>query len=172
MTQKTPGITLPFMIISGYLMVAFMPSVAMAADKDAGFSLLDLFVGTAYATSTGYCDCSVAEYAASNSNSNSNSSNSNNSNSNSSNSNSSSGNVTLCHKPGTTAENTISINSSAETAHLAHGDTSGACPGETEADALVDTGTPCTCPNGDPGTYVGTPPTVGSPDSLREVMGQ
>jgi hypothetical protein len=35
--------------------------------------------------------------------------------------------VTICHKPGTPAEGTIEVSSSAVPAHLEHGDTLGAC---------------------------------------------
>lgn len=35
--------------------------------------------------------------------------------------------VTLCHKPGTPAEHTITVDDNAVPAHLAHGDTLGAC---------------------------------------------
>lgn len=37
--------------------------------------------------------------------------------------------VTVCHKPGTPAEATLEIAAPAEAAHLAHGDTQGACTG-------------------------------------------
>ena len=36
--------------------------------------------------------------------------------------------VTICHKPGTPAEKTKEVPESAVAAHLAHGDTLGACP--------------------------------------------
>ncbi len=39
--------------------------------------------------------------------------------------------VTICHKPGTPAEKTLSVSPRAEQAHLRHGDTSGECVGET-----------------------------------------
>ncbi|MDP6925287.1 MAG: hypothetical protein QGI94_10990, partial [Candidatus Scalindua sp.] len=35
--------------------------------------------------------------------------------------------VTICHKPGTPAEQTLEINSNALQAHLGHGDYEGAC---------------------------------------------
>ena len=36
--------------------------------------------------------------------------------------------VTLCHKPDTKAEKTISVNANAEAGHLGHGDAVGECP--------------------------------------------
>ena len=104
--------------------------------------------------SGGYCDCT----ASSNSNSNSNS-------------NSSSEKVIICHKPGSSAQHTISISASAEDAHLDHGDSSGVCPGDSEADALVETGEPCTCTDGSAGVWVGSSAAVETPKSLREIRG-
>ncbi len=45
--------------------------------------------------------------------------------------------VKVCHKPGTKAEHTISIASSAVPAHLAHGDYLGECGGSSSGDSLV-----------------------------------
>ena len=39
--------------------------------------------------------------------------------------------VTVCHKPGTPAQHTITIPETALAAHLAHGDTEGSCSGDT-----------------------------------------
>jgi hypothetical protein len=36
--------------------------------------------------------------------------------------------VTICHKPGTPAEHTLTVDDNAVPAHLAHGDTLGPCP--------------------------------------------
>ena len=47
--------------------------------------------------------------------------------------------VTICHKPGTPAENTLVINSNALQAHLDHGDYSGACESGKES-VSVDIG--------------------------------
>jgi hypothetical protein len=41
-----------------------------------------------------------------------------------------SGQATVCHKPGTPAEHTLTVDESALEAHLDHGDTEGACPGQ------------------------------------------
>jgi len=38
--------------------------------------------------------------------------------------------ATVCHKPGTPAEHTLTVDESALDAHLDHGDTEGACPGQ------------------------------------------
>ncbi len=38
------------------------------------------------------------------------------------------GDITICHKPGTTAEKTMTVNPSALSGHLGHGDSEGACP--------------------------------------------
>lgn len=46
--------------------------------------------------------------------------------------------VTICHQPGTPAENTLVVSSSALQAHLAHGDTQGACGSEGEGSGSGD----------------------------------
>ncbi|MGF1723912.1 PEP-CTERM sorting domain-containing protein [Photobacterium nomapromontoriensis] len=51
-------------------------------------------------------------------------------NTNAANNNSGGNNVIICHLPGTPAENTISVNQSALSGHLGHGDISGACDGD------------------------------------------
>ena len=38
------------------------------------------------------------------------------------------GKITICHKPGTPAEKTLSVGASAWGGHSGHGDTMGACP--------------------------------------------
>jgi hypothetical protein len=53
--------------------------------------------------------------------------------------------VTLCHKPGTPAEHTITVDESAVAAHLAHGDYLGPCQGDptttTDPGTTTDLGT-------------------------------
>jgi len=100
--------------------------------------------------SDSYCDCTVSSDDSSSSDSK----------------------VTICHKPGTSAEHTINVSVNAEWGHLHHGDTLGVCGTDTEADALVETGTPCTCLDGSTGHWYGPKPSSGSADSLREVRGQ
>src|SRR6476469_1857021 len=41
--------------------------------------------------------------------------------------------ATICHKPGTSAEKTLEVSSSAVPAHLAHGDHTGACGQQVSA---------------------------------------
>src|SRR5687767_12803113 len=74
--------------------------------------------------------------------------------------------VTLCHKPGTPAEQELTVdNSSVVQAHLAHGDTLGPCPGTTTTTETTETTTdetttttdtppppPRVCPDGNPPT--------------------
>ncbi len=140
-------------MVTSVILEAAIPSAY--ADSDENGNDNSNGNSSSQASPQGYCDCTVS----SNSNSNSNS-------------NSSSDKVTLCHKPGSPAQHTISISASAEDAHLDHGDTSGACPGESESDALVETGTPCTCADGSSGVWVGAPPAIESPKSLREILGR
>jgi len=145
MTIKTSST----MVLIVFIVAARLPSATHVMDGFMEHSALGPFIGTAYAanesnsnssssaaTATGFCDCSVRD------------------------SNSSSGNVTLCHKPGTAAQHTISIGSSAEAAHLAHGDYSGVCSGESEPDALVEISTACTCADGSVGVWIGPAPEV------------
>jgi hypothetical protein len=49
--------------------------------------------------------------------------------------------VTLCHKPGTPDEQTISVGAPAVDAHLGHGDTRGPCPGPTTTTTSTTTTT-------------------------------
>lgn len=46
--------------------------------------------------------------------------------------------VTICHKPGTQAESTLEVSASALDAHLAHGDTTGACGSSGEGTEAGD----------------------------------
>ena len=58
--------------------------------------------------------------------------------------------VVVCHKPGTPAQQTMTVDESAEEGHLGHGDTLGACAGNP-----TPTPTPCNLPDeGDDG-YAG-----------------
>jgi hypothetical protein len=55
--------------------------------------------------------------------------------------------VTICHKPGTAAEETLSVAAPALKAHLGHGDTEGACSQvqepDTDQDGIVDSQDNC-----------------------------
>lgn len=53
---------------------------------------------------------------------------------------------------------TIRVGEAAVPAHLAHGDTLGPCPGDTEESVEVHTDRPCTCADGSPGYLVDDPP--------------
>jgi len=58
--------------------------------------------------------------------------------------------VTICHKPGTPAEGTIVVDDSAVlAAHLAHGDTLGACPDTTTTTTTTTAPPPPCTPGGD-----------------------
>ncbi|MGF1686882.1 hypothetical protein L4C36_09300 [Photobacterium japonica] len=46
--------------------------------------------------------------------------------------------VTLCHKPGTPAEKTLTVNSNALSGHLGHGDSLGACGAGEESGAATE----------------------------------
>ena len=158
LTTKGPFLTLSMAIIlvSAIGLAGSFPSVVSVS--------LEEVISVAYATdsdsssssdsssddSDSYCDCTVS----------------------SDDSSSSDDKVTICHKPGTPAEHTINVSINAESAHLGHGDTLGVCGVDTEADALVETGTPCTCVDGSSGHWYGSKPSSGSADSLREVHGQ
>lgn len=57
--------------------------------------------------------------------------------------------VTICHKPGTSDEATLSVAASAVAAHLAHGDTRGDCRPQT-IDVVIDADGTATAGSGDP----------------------
>lgn len=68
----------------------------------------------------------------------------------------SNGTVTLCHKPGTPAERTLVVPTSAAPGHMGHGDTTGAC------------GAPPPPPACGPRTPPPTPPDTGLPDENEQ----
>lgn len=68
--------------------------------------------------------------------------------------------TTLCHKPGTPAQQTVEVESSAVPGHLGHGDTIGACgaPPTTPPPPTVPPTVPPTSPPTTPPTVPGTAP--------------
>ena len=80
--------------------------------------------------------------------------------------------VTVCHAPPGNPDNaqTISVAESAVSAHLAHGDTLGECPGT--ASCVCPPGiSACVCPDGSPG-QPGPAASTPTPGSQRGVHGQ
>ena len=65
---------------------------------------------------------------------------------------------------------TISVGQPAIPAHLAHGDTLGPCPGDTEESIEVHADRPCTCSDGTAGNLVDDPPE--NMKVVRQIYGQ
>jgi len=70
--------------------------------------------------------------------------------------------VSICHKPGTSAENTISVSENAIPAHVGHGDFIGTCEDGPDCENYPDQDV---CPK------VNTPPTIGSVTLTQNVFG-
>lgn len=56
--------------------------------------------------------------------------------------------ITLCHKPGTSAQHTLTVSANAAQAHLNHGDTIGPCAECTSGDMVCEGTGFTTCENG------------------------
>jgi hypothetical protein len=79
--------------------------------------------------------------------------------------------VTLCHKPGTPDEATISVAQPAVDAHLGHGDTRGPCPAPTTTSTTTTTTTTSTTTTTAPPTTTTPPPVVCSDAVLAGAAG-
>jgi hypothetical protein len=84
--------------------------------------------------------------------------------------------VTICHKPTTEDEATLSVGAPAVPAHLAHGDLLGACP---EFDEIIDADGIVSAGSGDPGAREVTPgdalasfPVTGTADAGLDMFDQ